>query len=459
MPTRRWKLASRDRNGVVKYHIAILQAEARSEFNSYQYAMCMKALTGETPRDPQGGGTFVAHHMVFNKHYVQEMLHHMRLTTGSSLPWPLLIMSYSRKFYRFSEYKTYATYMLNHHPAEFHYHPLSDFGEGGLRFRDANRIIEQLLAACPLSKGGLSYAQIVGFAKENMKEFQGPINTAQEVRQEVSVVPGYIQLDHVYGIAKLGLDPEDLPVLTPTCTSSTHTCGSSGINSHNGNVMSRANTPRNSISSITSIDELISAACAGASAVAADELFSEADLHVAALSVMHHANANISNMTPSAEFKVTRVRPGRVPAVSAGMPHTNIHDCNTFDTFASSGPYYTTLNTNESTSKAVWMSPPSSAVAKVAAAKNNAYTHMRASSCPLDAIGYISTISNTSKYSDNSNTTSSYQDHSEVAVGAAVYLTESKDTSVLKFPVLGYPIHAHVTRRSASVGEDHTMQN
>ena len=457
MPTRRWKLASRDRNGVVKYHIAILQAEARSEFNSYQYAMCMKALTDETPRDPQGGGTFVAHHMVFNKHYVQEMLHHMLLTTGSSLPWPLLIMSYSRKFYRFSEYKTYATYMLNHHPAEFHYHPLSDFGEGGLRFRDANRIIEQLLAACPLSKGGLSYAQIVSFAKENMKEFQGPINTAQEVRHEVSVVPGYIQLDHVYGIAKLGLDPEDLPVLTPTSTSSTHTGSNSGHNSSHGGALSRGNTPRNSISSITSIDELISAACAGASAVAADELFSEADLHTSAgsnkasaLGVMYQTNANISNMTPSAEFKVTRVPPG--------MTNNNTNNYNTINTFATSNPYYTTLNTNYSTSKAVWMSPASSAVAKVAASKSSAYTHMRPSSCPLDTMGYISNMHNTSKYSENSKTTS-YDHCSDVAVGAAVYLTESKEASVFKFPVLGYPIHSHASRRSASVGEEYKMQN
>lgn len=221
VPTRRWKLAQRDRNGVVRYYIAVLQAEARSEFNSYQYAMCMKALTGDTPRDPQGGGTFVAHHMVFNKHYVVEMLSHMSKFTGSKLPWPLLIMSSSRRFYRFSEYKTYATYMLNRHPAEFLYHPLSQYGEGGLRFRDANRIVEQMLASCPLNKGGLSYAQVREFAHLHMAEFQGRVSTAQTTaldgRQEQAyAVPGYIQLDHVYGIAKLGLDPEALPVYTHT---------------------------------------------------------------------------------------------------------------------------------------------------------------------------------------------------------------------------------------------------
>ena len=179
----------------------------------------MKALTGDTPRDPQGGGTFVAHHMVFNKHYVCEMLEFMRKFTRSTLPWPLLIMSQSRRFYRFSEYKTYATFMLNRHPADFHYYPLSDFGEGGLRFRDANRIVEQMLAECPLSKGGMSYAQIVDFAERNLEEFKAPsstvaTNTTIPPEQVVCTTPGYIQLDHVYGISKLGLDPEALPVFT-----------------------------------------------------------------------------------------------------------------------------------------------------------------------------------------------------------------------------------------------------
>jgi hypothetical protein len=362
----------------------------------------MKALTGETPRDPQGGGTFVAHHMVFNKHYVNEMLSFMNAFTGSALPWPLLIMSYSKKFYRFSEYKTYATYMLNRHPTEFHYHPLSDYGEGGLRFRDANRIVEQMLASCPLSKGGLSYGQIVTFAKENMAEFQGPISTAQEVRLEHSVVPGYIQLDHVYGIAKLGLDPEDLPVFTASA--------------------SRGHTPRSSITSASglALTDLISAACASAIAAAADDLnggggvdslvfdlvnpAGECFTGVAPLpQVLHDPSSNISSMTASAEFKVTRLRVNnRAKNLTRGAKPTLARAAS-----------------------------PVSPSAKIAAAKVSARATAR--SCPAPSTGFLVNIGGGVGVGVTAGLCHS------VLEGSSMYLQESKEEAMLSFPVMAVP--------------------
>jgi hypothetical protein len=101
-----------ERGSSSRYYIAILQAESRSAFNTAQYAECMRALCGFGPREPEGGGTFVAHHMVFHRALVGELLEHMVRHTGSSLPWPRLIMSYSRRYFRFSEYKTYASFVL-----------------------------------------------------------------------------------------------------------------------------------------------------------------------------------------------------------------------------------------------------------------------------------------------------------------------------------------------------------
>jgi hypothetical protein len=155
VPTRRWKLCSRDPlTGEKKFHIAILQGESRSEFNTTQYANCMRALTGFSPLEPSEGGTFVAHHMVFQTKYVTEMLQLMAEKTGSNVPWPLMIMAASRRFYRFSEYKTYATFMLKMHPEVFHYHELALFGEGGLRFREANKIVDDMLKASKIRDGG-----------------------------------------------------------------------------------------------------------------------------------------------------------------------------------------------------------------------------------------------------------------------------------------------------------------
>ena len=182
MPMRRWRLCDVDPvTGVVRYSIAILQGESRSEFNTTQYAACMEALCGFLPLEPVEGGTFVAHHMVFHSTFVFELLDLMRRTTGSTLPWPLLIMSYSRKFYRFSEYKTYATYMIRRHPGVFMHHGYEMFGEGGLRFREANAVVGEMLSYSPVSpkgSGGLSYSQVVAFVQQSLSPV--PISSTAE---------------------------------------------------------------------------------------------------------------------------------------------------------------------------------------------------------------------------------------------------------------------------------------
>jgi len=192
IPTRRWKLCDYNDKGEINYYIAILQAESRSEFNSYQYAACMKALTNMLPTEPNEGGTFVAHHMIFNKDYINEMLNLIIKNNYEShnIPWPKLIMSYSRKFYRFSEYKTYSTFMINNHAEEFHYHLFNEFGDGGLRFRDANEIIERILIDCPIINGGIPYNKFKQFFDNIWKTLPGANH---------NIIPAYIQLDHVYG--------------------------------------------------------------------------------------------------------------------------------------------------------------------------------------------------------------------------------------------------------------------
>lgn len=192
VPTRRWKLCERDQNGMIKYYIAILQGESRSEFNTTQYAQCMKALTGMVPLEPTEGGTFVAHHMVFHTQYIREMLDLMAEKTASLEPWPILIMSYSRKFFRFSEYKTYATFMLRHHPEVFNYHELKLFGDGGLRFREANSVIDEMMKQFVITNGGLSYSDVNNFVSVNWKGLSGLTNQ--------QCYPAYVQLDHVYGL-------------------------------------------------------------------------------------------------------------------------------------------------------------------------------------------------------------------------------------------------------------------
>ena len=196
VPTRRWRLCSKDEHGNPRYHIAILQGESRSEFNTTQYANCMRALIGYTPLEPTEGGTYVAHHMVFETRYVREMLDLMAEKTASLEPWPIMIMASSRKFYRFSEYKTYATFMLKHHPRDFNYHELAHFGDGGLRFREANNIIDDMLKACRVVDGGIAYSDVADYVLSNWMKLTTP----------GQCMPAYIQLDHVYGLDGIDLN-------------------------------------------------------------------------------------------------------------------------------------------------------------------------------------------------------------------------------------------------------------
>ena len=107
-------------------------------------------------------------------------------------------MSQSRQYYRFSEYKTYATFMLNRHPEDFHYHDLKSFGEGGLRFREANTIVDEMLKSCRLRKCGLSYKQVSNFMMKKWKELS---EQQQQQQQHLPFIrPAYVQLDHVYGL-------------------------------------------------------------------------------------------------------------------------------------------------------------------------------------------------------------------------------------------------------------------
>jgi hypothetical protein len=215
--TRRWKICelSADKQST-DFYIAILQGKAKSEFNTTQYALSMKYLTGFDPLEPSYSplspsitqGTFVAHHMVFNKQFTKELLSLIAENSDFNRPWPLTIMSSSRKFYRFSEYKTYSSYMLRNHSSSFHYHDFSLFGDGGLRFRKAIPIIDDILSHYSFTNGGFSYQQIKHYVKNNWERLSTTSNNPNRV------FPAYIQLDHVYG-----LDPNNLNIFI-SCSSS-----------------------------------------------------------------------------------------------------------------------------------------------------------------------------------------------------------------------------------------------
>ena len=184
IPLEKWPLFEPDTG---KYFTAILQEFPRSEFNSIEYAKSMKELTGLTAIEPaQNCGTFVTHHMVFHCKYVTELLDLIIKNTGH-VDWPKKIMAISRKFFRFSEYKTYATYMMNYHPEEFNYHSFHRYGKNGIRYRDLTEIMQELVDVYDgFFDGGFSFAQIRDY-------YYNKYNNTLEM-------PSYVQFEHSYGI-------------------------------------------------------------------------------------------------------------------------------------------------------------------------------------------------------------------------------------------------------------------
>ena len=178
IPLTKWELCSQD-----TFHAAILQDQPRSEFNRQEYNKCIRHLLGIDVAKPFEG-TFVTHHMMFEKKYLKEMFEHIHntLLLSCSQSWPIYFISLSHSFYRFSEYLLYATFMMHFHSDAFHCHSFEKYGKDGIRFRETTEIIQDMKKG----KGKdfntfFTYADIVDYFSKNNKH-----------------LPSYVQFEHVY---------------------------------------------------------------------------------------------------------------------------------------------------------------------------------------------------------------------------------------------------------------------
>ena len=185
IPLKKWELVvPSNRKNYNNFCIAILQDLPRNEFNKQEYQKSIEYLLGFQPIQ-QEEGTFVTHHMIFNVHYVKEMLDYILLRKNIQTEWPLYFISLSHHFYRFSEYMLYASFMMREHSDCFFYYPFEKYGKSGIRFRDPGPIIEQLCDSYPCkTTGSFSYQEIQDYFRIKTRE------------EEVS--PSYVQFEHVY---------------------------------------------------------------------------------------------------------------------------------------------------------------------------------------------------------------------------------------------------------------------
>ena len=165
------------------YKFAILQKSHKNEFNKNEYTKSMKELINIEPAIPFEEGTFIPHHFIFHHCVIRSFLNKIINEKIQYKTWIEAIMKLSQKYYRFSEYKTIASYMNIYFPHLLHYHNFVDFGKYGIRYRESTEFIKNLKEKCLINENGISF--------NNFKEYI--LDSNNIIDETIS----YIQIEHL----------------------------------------------------------------------------------------------------------------------------------------------------------------------------------------------------------------------------------------------------------------------
>jgi len=160
------------------YKFAILQECSKNAFNKNEYSKSIQNLIGLDSIEPPIEGTFVPHHFIMH-HNVLERLVCFIEERHIHDSWIKIIISLSKTYYRFSEYKCLATFMRQHFPELLLFYPFELYGKNGIRYRDSSNIVEKIKDFSHRDNN-LTYDKFKEFAKNNY-DFE----------------PSYIQIEHV----------------------------------------------------------------------------------------------------------------------------------------------------------------------------------------------------------------------------------------------------------------------
>lgn len=164
------------------YRFALLQEQARSEWNIEQYKTSLNSLIGLKMIVPEDG-TFVPHHFVFHHNIINDLLGYIELYESKIIEnptWIHSIMRLSHTYFRFSEYITVAAFMDKFYPDLLQYHKFSDFGKHGYRIRESKYFVKEIEDNCKIDSFGLSYIEFCNFVKKKYEK-----------------IPSYLQIEHI----------------------------------------------------------------------------------------------------------------------------------------------------------------------------------------------------------------------------------------------------------------------
>jgi hypothetical protein len=165
-----------------KYRFALLQEQARSEWNIEQYKNSLNTLAGIKMIVPDEG-TFVPHHFVFHHNIINDLIGYIELyecKLSKNPTWIHSIMSLSHTYFRFSEYITIASFMDKFYPDLLQYHKFSAFGKYGYRIRESKYFVKEVEENCKIDSYGLSYIEFCNFVKKKYDN-----------------LPSYLQIEHI----------------------------------------------------------------------------------------------------------------------------------------------------------------------------------------------------------------------------------------------------------------------
>jgi hypothetical protein len=182
IPVKKWEIYPTD--SAPFYRFALLQEKEKSLFNKLQYTESLSYLLQLKELFPseETAGTFVPHHFVFHHKVIKsfikriENIHHPE----KKQTWVETIVTLSKDFYRFSEYKNIATFMSYYFDELLVYHPFKEYGEKGIRIRDTDEA--QMYLKKISKKDSVSYTDFCDFVSKNYSEED---------------TPSYIQVEHL----------------------------------------------------------------------------------------------------------------------------------------------------------------------------------------------------------------------------------------------------------------------
>ena len=149
--------------------VAPLQENYLSARHQEAYEASTKHILNMEPTNPPKGGTWIAHHMVFQKRVLFDLLELIASHQGHQGPWPLKLLKMAETFERMSEYVLYGTY-ASRFKGVLSAHPFKAHGARGLRLygkeeaarkgRDSSEFLMQSLNAEGVPYSGHSYERV-----------------------------------------------------------------------------------------------------------------------------------------------------------------------------------------------------------------------------------------------------------------------------------------------------------